>query len=113
MLNELTVERHRTMAIASAHKTKRTYETKPTHGAPLTSAPMTPSSLTWTHVPLVPQVALVGHLDGMPVAVIDQIGSAGFRAGLCNGRSVGVFRTLEESKKAVASAITATTVASS
>jgi hypothetical protein len=65
----------------------------------------TRNAITWSHIPLVPQVALVGHLDGMPVAVIDQIGSAGFRAGLCNGKSVGVFRTLDESKRAVAAAL--------
>jgi len=93
------------MAIASAHKTQRSYKINSAHKAPLASAPLTGSSLTWTHIPLVPQVALVGHLDGMPVAVIDQIGSAGFRAGLCNGKSVGVFRTLEECKQAVAAAI--------
>lgn len=103
MLNDLAAERHRTMAIARAHKTQRTYTIK-SRKAPLT-APRAESPLTWTHVPLVPQVALVGHLDGMPIAVIDQIGSAGFRAGLCNGRSVGVFRTLEECKQAVTAAI--------
>jgi hypothetical protein len=103
MLDDLTVERHRTMAIASAHKTQRTYKIK-SHKAPL-ATPLEESPLTWTHVPLVPQVALVGHLDGMPIAVIDQIGSAGFRASLCNGKSVGVFRTLEECKQAVTATI--------
>ncbi|MHA6669862.1 hypothetical protein ACX3O0_13450 [Homoserinimonas sp. A447] len=99
------------MAIASAHETHRTYKVKTAHQAPAVPNPLTETSLTWTHVPLVPQVALVGHLDGMPVAVIDQIGSAGFRAGLCNGKSVGVFRTLEECKKAVATAIRSATTA--
>lgn len=90
------------MAISSAHKTQTS---KSAHNARLAKPqPMEPA-ITWTHVPLVPQVALVGHLDGMPVAVIDQIGAAGFRAGLCNGKSVGVFRTLEECKRAVAAAI--------
>lgn len=81
------------MATASAHK------------APLAQPKLSETAVIWSHVPLVPQVALVGHLNGMPVAVIDQIGSAGFRAGLCSGKSVGVFRTLEECKRAVAAAL--------
>ena len=92
------------MAIESAHKTRPHYVARPAEKAPVaTQIPET--TLTWTHIPLVPQVALVGHLDGMPVAVIDQIGSAGFRASLCSGTSVGVFRTLEECKRAVVAAI--------
>lgn len=93
------------MAIAGAHKTQRIYKVKSAHQATLNPTSPTESTITWTHVPLVPQVALVGHQGTMPVAVIDQIGSAGFRASLCNGKSVGVFRTLEESKRAVASAL--------
>ena len=91
------------MAIASAHKTQPTV-TKPAPQAPLATQ-VTESTLTWIHIPLVPQVAIVGHQAGMPVAVIEQIGSAGFRASLCSGASVGVFRTLDESKRAVAAAL--------
>ncbi len=74
---------------------------KPAGGAP----PTTASTIVWTHIPLVPQVALVGHLDGMPVAVIDQLGNAGFRATLCDGSYVEAFRTLDECKRAVARAV--------
>jgi hypothetical protein len=104
-LNDPTAERHPTMAIASAHKTQTRPLVKSAHKAPVTSTQLAESTLTWTHIPLVPQVALVGHVDGLPVAVIDQIGSAGFRASLCSGKSVGVFRTLEECKGAVSAAI--------
>jgi hypothetical protein len=103
MLEEQTAERHKTMAAVSAH-TKRRYIVK-SHKEPHAANQLAGSALTWTHIPLVPQVALVAHLDGMPFAVIDQIGSAGFRASLCSGKSVGVFRTLEECKQAVAAAI--------
>jgi hypothetical protein len=91
--------------MTSAQKTRSRYLTKSAHKAPLVAEQLTESTLTWTHIPLVPQVALVGNLDGMPVAVIDQIGSAGFRASLCDGKSVGVFRTLDECKRAVVAAI--------
>lgn len=97
-----------TMTTTSAHKTHRTYKIKTAHKAPLASSKLNDSPLTWTHVPLVPQVALVGQLNGMPVAVIDQIGSNGFRAGLCNGKSVGVFSTLDECKRAVAAVVGST-----
>jgi len=90
------------MSIASAHKAKTAPRSLITHKAPKAEAA---AEITWHHIPLVPQVALVGHQDGMPVAVIDQIGSAGYRASLCSGKNVGVFRTLNECKRAVASAL--------
>lgn len=92
------------MAIASTHERPRTNAGNTAERMPLASAP-----LTWSHVPLVPQVVLVGQRDGVPLAVIDQVGSDGFRAGLCNGKSVGVFRTLDECKNAVAVALEART----
>ncbi|MEX1078223.1 MAG: hypothetical protein WED09_03840 [Homoserinimonas sp.] len=91
------------MATASAHKAHSPAQAHSAQQAPLAPAPV--PALTWTHIPLVPQVALVGHLNDMPVAVIDQIGGAGFRASLCSGTSVGVFRTLDECKQAVSAAI--------
>ncbi len=87
-----------TMAIVSAH-------TSPLAEPPLAETPTVSTAITWTHIPLVAQVALVGRCDGMPVAVIDQIGSAGYRASLCSGKNVGVFRTLEECKQAVSAAL--------
>jgi hypothetical protein len=79
------------------------------HEAPHASRPHADTTITWAHIPLVAQVALVGQRDGMPVAVIDQIGSAGFRASLCSGKNVGVFRTLDECKRAVAAALESVT----
>jgi hypothetical protein len=96
------IERQNIMAIASTHEKPRTYGGSTAERVQPASAP-----LTWSYVPLVPQVVLVGQRDELPVAVIDQVGSEGFRAGLCNGKSVGIFRTLGECKRAVAAALDA------
>lgn len=81
---------------------------KPSRRAPLAAVPPpAPSPVVWNHVPLVPQVVVVGQRDGMPVAVIDQVGNMGFRVGLCSGKSVGIFRTLDECKRAVTDALDA------
>jgi len=93
--------------MASTQERQRTESTQWAPLTPVRSAESDP--VVWSHVPLVPQVVVVGQRDGLPVAVIDQVGSAGFRAGLCNGKSVGTFRTLDECKRAVAAALDART----
>ena len=89
MVHAISPERHRTEKSA-----------KRVSLAPVPQA--TPSPVIWSHVPLVPQVVLVGQRDGLPVAIIDQVGNMGFRVGLCSGKSIGIFRTLDEGKRAVA-----------
>src|SRR5690606_13269946 len=83
----LKVERRRTMTLT---RTREQLTYRPTRQAAASaSSPAESASVVWNHIPLVPQVVLVGQRDGLPVAVIDQVGTAGFRAGLCNGKDVG------------------------